>query len=484
MRDKLLDINKIRSYKYIMIQCVKRYLSVISTYRKFITNYICDNSERILAHTHKQIFLSSYLPHPIYVKIHQRIANLQLKNIRDKLKKTNTINIGFYLYTASMWSCDQLYKLFRDDKRFNPIIYVCGVPGTNCDEEMCHYYGTIKYFEDKNYNVLGLYDIKGKSWDYIEKPDILFLLTPYSGLPPEQFSINNIPLDIITISIPYGIHTLYCDEKKSSYNRFGTLVSWKYFIDTRYYLNSYSQKSRTHGFNAIYSGYPKMDDLQGDINSKNNIKHWRTPTNTDCKKIHKIIYAPHYSIRDSGIKNSTFDQNYMYILEYARDHPKTTSWIYKPHPNLRNQSVKSGLFNSLEEYDAYENAWRELPNATVSSNETYTSLFTSSDGMILDSGSFLGEYQYTKKPLLYLRREGQTFNDLALEILKVQYSVPGDDLEGIKSFIEEVMGADNDYLKQDRELFFKDNMDYISENGKNASEFIYEYILSELAKED
>lgn len=427
--------------------------------------------------TYGKLFITSYLPHPIYLAIHKRVTKKKLENIHDKLKKSEKIKIGFYLYTASMWSCNQLYKLFEDDKRFTPMIYICGVPGNAKSEETCHYSETIKYFEEKNYNVTGLYDIKEKSWNRIEKPDIMFLLTPYAGLPPEQFSINNMPLDILLITIPYGIHMLFCDEKKSPYNKFGTLVSWKYFIDTKYHLNNFSQKSRIRGFNAVYSGHPKMDDLQGDTLSK-------SIANNNDKKIYNIIYAPHYSIRDSGIKNSTFDKNYMYLLEYAKNHPETTSWIYKPHPNLRYQSVKSGLFSSIEDYDAYENAWRNLQNATVSTNETYTDIFMNSDGMILDSGSFLGEYQYTKKPLLYLRREGQSFNDLALNILNVQYSVPGDDFAGIKSFIEEVVISGNDNLLPDRRIFFENNMDYISDNKMSASEFIYEYILNEIGGKD
>ena len=43
--------------------------------------------------------------------------------------------------------------------------------------------------------------------------------------------------------------------------------------------------------------------------------------------------------------------------------------------------------------------WNALPNAKVVEEESYLDIFATSDGMIMDSASFIGEYLYVNKPL-------------------------------------------------------------------------------------
>ena len=96
--------------------------------------------------------------------------------------------------------------------------------------------------------------------------------------------------------------------------------------------------------------------------------------------------------------------------------------------------------------------------------------------MILDSISFLGEYLYVHKPMLFLTRERNTFNDFGSELAKILYTADGGDFNAIKRFVENTVIQNDDYMLKEREAFFEKYLDYYKINGMPASEYIYEYI--------
>ena len=96
--------------------------------------------------------------------------------------------------------------------------------------------------------------------------------------------------------------------------------------------------------------------------------------------------------------------------------------------------------------------------------------------MILDSGSFVAEYQYTGKPLLFLTRDTQKPNDFGHDLMQRLYRADGKDHAEIENFIEDVVLRGNDTMQQERQAFFREHLDYIGRNGKTASEFIFDEI--------
>lgn len=191
-----------------------------------------------------------------------------------------------------------------------------------------------------------------------------------------------------------------------------------------------------------------------------------------------IIWAPHWSIEE-GILYATFQHNFKFFLEYAKNN-EDIRWIVKPHPNLFFSAVRSGVFSTDQEFNSYIEAWKALPNAEVVVGGDYQESFCESDAMILDSSSFVAEYQYVNKPMLFLRRETQTFNKLADDIIKASYSVNGDDYSGIEKFIDDVVMHGNDYKSEQREKLFKQKLDYYDDNKMLASETIYRCIKEEI----
>lgn len=92
--------------------------------------------------------------------------------------------------------------------------------------------------------------------------------------------------------------------------------------------------------------------------------------------------------------------------------------------------------------------------------------------MILDSISFMAEYMYVHKPLIFLTRKEQSFNEFGENILKTLYTVPGNDFENIKKHIYEVLYNDSELQKKQRDAFFDQTLDYININGCDAKDYI------------
>ena len=111
----------------------------------------------------------------------------------------------------------------------------------------------------------------------------------------------------------------------------------------------------------------------------------------------------------------------------------------------------------------------------------YQDIFATSDGMIHDSGSFIAEYQYVDKPMIYLTRERSgKLTELGDEILKVSYLVDGKDFDAIAAMIQRVFIEGDDYKAAERRAIFDKYLNYLKYNGMSASEFIYKNIVDDL----
>ena len=171
------------------------------------------------------------------------------------------------------------------------------------------------------------------------------------------------------------------------------------------------------------------------------------------------------------------------MYEFAKAHPEI-SWVLKPHSHIYHYLVKMAkLFPTFEALQEYLQAWNDLPNAQVYTGAYYQAIFATSDGMIQDCGSFIAEYQYVDKPMIYLTRDTQKFNELGQTILAASYTVDGKDLDAIAAMIQRVFIDGDDYKAAERREVFDKYLNYPKANGMLASEFIFKTITDDLKGE-
>ena len=389
------------------------------------------------------------------------------------------------VYSSSEWQCEKLYRKLEEDERYEPVIVLGKITqGTEetierAYQDVCEKFGN----SSLSYNVIYCYPKCGKnkiSDSIYDDFDIFIYFRPGTDIIPEKCNFTKRKLTQLIVHIPYGFYIL--DKKSARYkNRFYDLIvfkmAWCYFCCDELQQKILKEQMRLGTYNVIFSGLPKLDILVEKgypIGQKRLIKK--------NKKIRSIIWAPHWRL---GENSGTFEKNYKWFLEYAKSH-SDIFWIVRPHPRLPYGATKRyPVFKNLVEYDRYFEEWKKLPNVQVIPNGDYIRLFEASDAMILDSMSFLLEYQYTGKPLLMLLPdEPLEMNELGNLLYKVIYKAGGNDYGSIEKFISEVVISGEDYLKDRRELFFLKYLDYQSKNNKLASELIYYYFTKNIFKEN
>ena len=407
--------------------------------------------------------LSDTISRNEYDKLMDRVFKTTIEKIRRKDK----IKLAFVTYNAAMWCGDKLYHYFAENPRYDVKVFLSiNLPKAKFPEIQKDFRHCIEQFKSRGINVVALDNADAQ----VEKQDVIIFLNPYLDVFPRALNLPALTAETLLVNIPYGFSTDNFDIilYRGSYYR----VLWKHFFDTKEHLDSW-EKNLPVAVHGYYSGYPRLDVLL-DKNA-NPQYHWKM-TRPDAKK---IIWAPHWTINDLAIRYSTFQWNFKFFYELAKANPQT-SWVVKPHPNLFHSAVETGLFPSEKAFEEYIQAWNNLPNAKFESGAYYHEIFATSDGMILDSSSFIGEYQYTHKPMIFLTRDTQQFNDVVSELMKVTYRVDGRDLNGIASLINEVFIKGNDEMYDARMEFFDKHYNYVKDNGILASEYIYKNITQEL----
>jgi hypothetical protein len=409
----------------------------------------------------------------LFWKVCEKIRNKNIERIRNKDK----IKIAFFTKDSAEWSTDALYRMLQEDGRYEVYVLVAPFIFGTAKTVVDTYEKAVEYFENKGYTVYGMAECENddirriKTWEELPVPDVMFMLNPHVSALKGSCNVENFPLKTLITYVPYGF-AVY-GEIHDQYNQISHALCWKIFYESESDMEICRRHSDLGDRNALMSGYLKMDGFY-DKEMPDTDKIWKIPEGKTNVK--KIIYAPHWSIRGAVTGFGNFDKIYDWIYEYAKNHADTTSWIFRPHPMLRAGVVDYGVFETENDFDNYMKKWDELPNARVVERGEYIDIFRTSDAMVLDSISFLAEYQYTNKPLLLLTREANTWNEFGEKLLKILYSAPGEDTGAIERFIDDVVIKGNDPMKQERQAFFDKYLDYRTRNGKLACEYVKDFL--------
>lgn len=419
-------------------------------------------TEKISRLNYEEIFdVSNFLAKDEYNATLEKYFKLAVKKIRSKKK----IRVGFVTDDPSMWCGDFVFNLFANNKRCETTFFLCLQKSFRNQPLILEDFNRgIESFKSRGINIVAVTNDE----QIFPAQDLLIFLRPYFNYLPKNFALSSIGAETLLSYIPYGFNT-------SAWNLYDTPIyhiGWKIFLDSQFHVDLLEEKCRTGMPRGIYSGHPKLDAF---YKNPNELKFDWKMTRRDAKK---IIWAPHWSI-NSGIFYSTFQYNYKFMYEFAKAHPEI-SWVVKPHPMLLASAVGHRVFPTEAAFREYLQAWDDLPNAKVFTGSEYQGLFATSDGMIMDCGSWIGEYQYTHKPMIFLTRETQKFNELGNELMKIIYRVDGRDLKGILELMQKIFIEGNDEMFEPRREFFDKHMNYMQTNGITASEFIFKTLSKEL----
>lgn len=383
--------------------------------------------------------------------------------------KKDPINVVFFAIFDSVWKYDELYRLMEGDERFNPTILVCPVVDYSRENMLMNMKRCYDLFKKRGYNVIRAYDEDTDQYVDVRKefsPDIIFYTNPYGGLIDSRYYISAFK-DILTVYVSYN----FPNAKDVDFN-YGQLLHnlvWRRYVETSGELVVANSYFKNINHNARFTGYPGIDRfIMSDSIFKDD---WKIKD----RNVKRIIWSPHHTITPYvAVFYSTFLEYCDFMFEMAQKYKDSIQIAFKPHPILKNRlELMWGEKKTKEYYDK----WASLPNGMLNDG-AYEDLFMTSDAIMHDCGSFIGEYLYTKNPALFLSNGipfNEQYNDLAQSCLENYYV--GKNKEDIENFIVNVIDG-KDPLKQKREEFYRTVL--LPPNGKLASENIIDDLVKEL----
>lgn len=429
----------------------------------------------------------------LYRYVYRMVNDLACKTVNGKYKNNEKVKVCFLAISAAEWPAERLYKYLDNDERFEVKVIPVPLIGRDSEDRKRMYNQTYLFFQNEGYQVEKIYDTdteEVRTWDDIDwKPDIVVHVSPWYLDIVKCYQITELPLSVINIYISYGLsvaglnnnkYEIQCQCDKEFMN-----LMWRVYTETPKNYNNFVQFQTLNACNVRYSGYCKMDYFYEEHKcDENYIRNmWKVPVGRDEKDFKKVIIAPHFTVGNTSLlKLSTFADNMFFWRFIAKKYSDKVLFVFKPHPNLRNNLIINGYMESVDEYDRYLDDLRKLNNFSVMEEADYLTLFDTSDAMITDSASFIGEYIYTGKPLLHLTRPEQQYNALGLELQKAHYHVSGKDYIGIDEFLYDVVISGNDTMKEKRKQVYLEELDYVEKNGKKAAQYIYDDIIDNLFK--
>lgn len=405
------------------------------------------------------------------IRLHQ-IQNKEIKRVRNKRK----INVAFLLVNESIWKYEELYFLLEKDERFIIKIFICPFTAFGDQQLKTEMENTFISMKNRGYNIVQTLQEDGSYLD-IKKdfdPDLVFFSTPHNITLP-QYRIGNF-LDTLTCYVNYSYTTSNLYE--AQYNAKLHVFCWKYFLESKFHKEMSEKFSDRKGKNTLVTGYAGTDIF---LNTKYSPKDlWKKQE----KKKKRIIWAPHHTIEGNleqfnQLNYATFLRYSKFMIDLVEKYRQDIQFAFKPHPSLKPKLYQVWGEERTEEYYKF---WQVQSNTQLEEGG-YVDLFLESDAMIHDSSSFLIEYLYTQKPVLFLINNEDIKNQFSLlgkiALSKIQQ---GYSEEVIYKFIDDTVLAGNDLYKNKRMEFFEE---YLKPPGNRlASENIYNYLLENLISQN
>lgn len=434
-----------------MLQRIKKLLP------KPIKSFLLNFKEKTYDQLHKKnLFKRMPLKHAEFVR---------------QIKGKEKVTVVFLVIHKSVWKVDSVFKKMLDDPFFEPEILVCPYTSYGKKRMLEDMKEAYTYFFDKGYPVRKSLKESG-DWLTLNEinPDIIFFTNPHPLTLSHYY--EDAYLNYLSCYVPYHHEVGFYSNGTPQYNRPFHNALWRIFGSNKESFDISKKTAVSKGANVRVSGYPAMEAFI-DVDLKSSLDDvWK---NNDERL--RVIWAPHHTIDSPSLPYSNF-------LTYAEDFQKLAInnrdkmvWAFKPHPILKSKLYTHPSWGKTKTDDFYR-FWSENEFTQLEESE-YISLFCFSDAMIHDSGSFLAEYLYLEKPVMYLlstENNQKYYSEFGLKALSS--CEIGKSLNDIERFLgkmvlgnKDLKPSHNDFLRQEVFPFFETN---------KPSERIVEEIKSEL----
>lgn len=386
-----------------------------------------------------------------------------------RIRQSGKARVTFIVSSLPMWRFQPLYDLLHRDSRFEITIAVYPFTNFSQSSRSSSAQEIISYFNARNIACLDLCGetAPGKFLKDHVDPDIIFYPQPYNHLFWNDLDCYDFD-DRLICYVPYAALTTH---ESWAYRSYLNDIAWKLFYSSKARQLEASKVLYNKGSNISIVGEAVSDLFASPVESDPWIKQ-ETP-----KK--RVIWAPHYSIKDSGmLHRDSFTWLSQCMWDMAIKYKDKIQFAFKPHPRLLTELYALEGWGK-EKADEYYERWAKGSNTQLITGP-YVDLFKGSDAMIHDCGSFSVEYHFTGKPVMFTTQDIKTAianqNELGRDGILAHYL--GASEADINAFIEDTVLAGKDSMKDVRKAYFEKYLR--PPGGQSTSENIYQEILKGL----
>lgn len=394
-------------------------------------------------------------------------------NILERKKNKKKLKVLFFVMSIDMWKLDDLFKLLLEDPQFEPYI-IPQLLQRNTKDQNERIQNTLRiYFNSIGFPFIDAVDMKsGVVFNaYNFEPDIVFCSQPYNaGL--KEHRIHSLWKDVLFAYIPYCINQ---ELNPIFYTGLYQNICWRYYCQFNLNKEYESTLLYNKGKNMVVVGHLLFEQIE-----KNRGKELCLWKDKEHKKI-RLIWAPHHSVLPTDeLGYANFLDMADSMIEFANKYRDKIEIAFKPHPILKEKLIFLDDWGE-ERTKNYYNFWKDSSN-TILSEGSYVELFMTSDAMIHDSSSFICEYIYTKKPVMFLTKNPDNLrcnlNDLGKSCFDLHYK--GITIGDIAHFLNEIIIGEKDPLKVKRNTFFETVLKI--DSNTTVSNLIYNDMKSSLGR--
>jgi hypothetical protein len=370
----------------------------------------------------------------------RRIAGLRAGNHEKLVRHARSkavLRVLFIGLHRSVWKTDEVFRAMQADPMFDPAVLI--VPTLNRDQSWAdaEQQQALMFFKAKGYTSTCVLQGDGPE-SAIRKveqlaPDIVFFTNHHTLTFPELYEY--LLQRYLTVYVPYSASVSRFNNYQTQYNQSFHNEVWRIFSPHTVAAANYRAVQAIRGRNVRTTGYPAFEPLV--VNRDITSDPWRP------LGLKRLIWAPHHTIDMPNLPYANFLRYADYFRELVESHADQVQWTFKPHPLLKPKLIRHPDWGP-KRTDEYYRFWESHPVTQLELGE-YVGLFRNSDAMIHDSGSFLAEYLYVDKPVLYLWSSPEVvryFNEFGLDALGA--CERGDSQADIRRFIDAVLVEDDE----------------------------------------
>ena len=318
----------------------------------------------------------------------RRHQTLFPKLVRRKAGKS-ILKVAFVAPVKAAWKLEPLLERMEKDDAFETVVVVPPVLSLHEDLRRLEQDTTQLFFKDR-YNSRVL--TTAAEMNAID-PDLYFTSTPHKIMPSVYY--DKLFKRKLCCYVPYTHGVDQYNGYQAQYNQLFHNAMWRIFAPHKAAKEIYNSVSAKRGENVVVTGFPACEPLLYPGPEKS--VAWKAQSH---KKI-KIIWAPHHSIDLPELPYATFLEYADKMVELAKRYREEIQWAFKPHPLLKTKLYRHPDWGE-QRTDSFFDFW-ETADFCQLEEAGYVQLFRQSDAMIHDSASFMAEYLYVNKPVLFMQ---------------------------------------------------------------------------------